>query len=526
MLPIDPVLLAWCAPAAYLAAAMYSAPGPVPGNAWRVAQGAAGVAVFAIVAAGALAAWEYAANGKPVDVPGLVVALLIAVLGWVIIRFSARYLEGEPRQRTYIAALTFTLAAVSSVVITKHLGVMFLAWIASSLGLHRLLTFYGDRPAAQAAAHKKFIASRAAELCLLAALVLIYNETNTLFFTGITDFVVTHGGLTPALSIAMFLVAVAVILKTAQLPVHGWIIQVMEAPTPVSALLHAGVVNLGGFVLIRLSMLLDGAPAAQALLVCVGGLTALLAGLVMMTRVSIKVRLAWSTCAQMGFMLMECGLGLYELAFLHLVAHSFYKAHAFLTSGDAVLETRRRSLAGRSPESSPQRQLARQLLAMPLAIGLVWLSAGAWQMAASVEPLPWVVTLIVGLGLAPLLWARRGPGLASELRGVLAVLVLTQVYLVVHKLFGIMLPAGGEHSPLLFAWAAACMVTLYGVQSWIEAYPRGALSRTLHPWAYAGFHLDEYFTRLSFRLWPVRIREIPAEAAPAPADESFARRPA
>ncbi|WP_264836966.1 proton-conducting transporter transmembrane domain-containing protein, partial [Klebsiella oxytoca] len=130
----------------------------------------------------------------------------------------------------------------------------------------------------------------------------------------------------------------------AVLPVHGWLIQVMEAPTPVSALLHAGVVNLGGFVLIRFAPLLEQAGIARALLLVFGLGTAVLAGMVMLTRISIKVRLAWSTVAQMGFMLLECGLGLYTLAALHLVGHSLYKAHVFLSASTVVRQTRLQSL--------------------------------------------------------------------------------------------------------------------------------------------------------------------------------------
>ena len=523
---IDPALIAWCAPVAYLLAAVYSAPGPVVGRAWFAAEAAAGAAFLAVAAAGVLSAWQFATAGQPGDVAGLIVAALITTLGWIIVRFSARYLDGEPRQRTYIAALSFTLAAVVVVVLTQHLGVMVLAWMASSLGLHRLLTFYGARPGARAAAHKKFIASRAAELCLLAALVLVYRETGTLYLDGISAHVAAAGTLPAGLYAAAFFVAVAVILKTAQLPVHGWIIQVMEAPTPVSALLHAGVVNLGGFVLIRMAMLLEGAPAVQGLLVAVGGLTALLAGLVMMTQVSIKVRLAWSTIAQMGFMIMECGLGLYELAFLHLIAHSLYKAHAFLTAGEAVLETRRGALAGGRADGSGALGLFARLAAAPAAVALVWLSQSAWNVAAPGTGLPWAVTLIVGLGLAPLLWGRRHISMGSMMYGALTVLFVAQIYLAVHGMFGYLVQPAAETSPWLFAWAAACLLMLYTVQSWIEAFPRGALSTWLHPWAYAGFHLDDYFTRLSFRLWPTRIREKPAETPGTPTDGALARRAA
>ena len=98
-------------------------------------------------------------------------------------------------------------------------------------------------------------------------------------------------------------------LKRAQLPFHGWLYPGDGAPTPVSAPLHAGIVNLGGFVLLRFAPLVSEVPAAQTPLVVVGAATAVLAALVMTTRISIKVMLAWSTCAQMGFMLMQCGLG-------------------------------------------------------------------------------------------------------------------------------------------------------------------------------------------------------------------------
>jgi len=125
-------------------------------------------------------------------------------------------------------------------------------------------------------------------------------------------------------------------LKSAQFPSHGWLTEVMETPTPVSALLHAGVINAGGFLLIRLADVMLLAPGVLAVLVIIGGFTALFAGLVMLTQPAVKTSLAWSTVAQMGFMILECGLGLFPLALLHIVAHSLYKAHSFLASGSAV----------------------------------------------------------------------------------------------------------------------------------------------------------------------------------------------
>ena len=123
----------------------------------------------------------------------------------------------------------------------------------------------------------------------------------------------------------------AALLKSAQFPTHGWLTEVMETPTPVSALLHAGVINAGGFLLIRFADVMLLAPGVLAVLVMFGGFTALFGGLVMLTQPAVKTSLAWSTVAQMGFMILECGLGLFPLALLHILAHSLYKA-----SGAAV----------------------------------------------------------------------------------------------------------------------------------------------------------------------------------------------
>jgi len=112
----------------------------------------------------------------------------------------------------------------------------------------------------------------------------------------------------------------------------------MEAPTPVSALLHAGIINSGGVLLIASAGLVEQSSGAMAALVMIGGFTALFGAAVMLTQSAVKTALAWSTVSQMGFMLLQCGLGLWTLALLHIVAHSLYKAHAFLSSGGAIAD--------------------------------------------------------------------------------------------------------------------------------------------------------------------------------------------
>ena len=262
--------------------------------------------------------------------------LLVSFLGWVIVSYSRAYMAGDPRESSYVAHLMLTLASVSLLVVTNSLMLFVAAWVLTGFSLHGLLTLYPDRQAAVIAAHKKFLASRLGDLTLLCAVILLGLKTGSFEIEEIAEQLSRPHPVAASIHIAAILLAVSAIIKCAQLPLHGWLIQVMEAPTPVSALLHAGVVNLGGFMLIRLAPVINTTRAARELLVVVGCLTAVIASLVMTTRISIKVNLAWSTCAQMGFMLMECGLGLYSLAFLHLLAHSLYKAHAFLGSGDTV----------------------------------------------------------------------------------------------------------------------------------------------------------------------------------------------
>lgn len=475
---------------------------------WGVAKIASAAALLAMLmmALAALAGAQFLETSF--DPVGMTLSLLVAVLGWVIINYSSRYLAGEPGQIRYVRAMLLTLTAVSVLVVSKNLLAMVLAWSVTSLGLHHLLTFYRERKAAQIVAHKKFLVSRLAEAVLAVALVLVYQATGTLSLDELGARLATLESLPLSLHISALLFALAAILKTAQLPLHGWLIQVMEAPTPVSALLHAGVVNMGGFVLIRLAELISLAPTARALLVLVGSVTAVLAGLVMLTRVSIKVRLAWSTCAQMGFMLMEIGLGLYELALLHLVAHSLYKAHAFLSAGETV---RQASSGDFLASARVARGPLWYLGAVVLSIALVFGSAAAWQLFEPALVLPAVALIIVALGLAPLFWTEQGATPALLIQGAVQVIALAQLYLLWHLLFAGLAPPAAEAAAPAVLWVLACFAVLYGVQVWLRCFPAGRFARSFYPWAYCGFYLDESFTRMTFRIWPVKFSPVQAQ---------------
>ena len=516
MIAIIPAL-AWGIPAAYLGAALLAA--ARPRTRWRSLATATRVALALAVTCTVMALAT--GRGKPVvSIPDaeVLVVLLIAYLGWIIGDYARRYLDGEPGQTRFVAAYGATLASVSTVVVTGNLAVLILAWSASSLALHQLLTFYPDRSAAVIVAHKKFLASRLAEACLIGAAVLLYRQWGTLDLGTLARLARATPALPAPAGLAAALIAVAVLLKCAQLPLHGWLIQVMEAPTPVSALLHAGVVNLGGYVLIRLAPLLGAAPAARTLLVGIGGLTAVLAGLVMLTRITVKVRLAWSTCSQMGFMVMECGLGLYDLALLHLIAHAAYKAYAFLGAGETVQASLARRMASDAVPPTPGRTLAGPILAWPIAWSVVLGSAVLWHRAVGLPPLPGVVPALLASGLATLLWSRATTSFRQFGVRLLALVGATQVYLLVHTFLSARVGIAVTPVPAPLADAVlAGFLALYLAQAVLvtrgpHALGRSALSARLYAWVYAGFYLDERFTRWTFRLWPARAGEAVANA--------------
>lgn len=275
------------------------------------------------------------------DTISVTLVLLVAFVGWVVARYSRRYLDGEAREGRFHGLTLAAIACILLLVQAASLPVLVLSFVATGLILRQLLLFYPDRPEAQRAAAKFIRVWGTGDLALTLAAVLLWHSLGTVDIAALT----AAPALPPLAQLAVALLVLAAALKTAAFPLHGWLTEVMESPTPVSALLHAGLINSGGVLLITLAGLVQHSPRAMAALVVIGGFTALFGALVMLTQSAVKTALAWSTVAQMGFMLLQCGLGLWALALLHIVAHSLYKAHAFLSSGGAV----RAVNAGRKP---------------------------------------------------------------------------------------------------------------------------------------------------------------------------------
>lgn len=271
---------------------------------------------------------------------GLTLAMfcLVSFVGFTVVRYSRNYLDGDPAQSRFLRLLCTALACVLLLIVSGNLFALLGAWIATSVCLHKLLRFYPERRAAFLAARKKAIVSRLSDVCLIVALALLYHTFGTLDYVRIfAASQAFHAHPVPlellAASVALVLAA---LLTSAQFPMHGWLTEVMETPTPVSALLHAGIINAGGFLVLRLAGVIGLSTASLDTLAIVGALTALFGSVVMLTQTSVKVSLAYSTIAQMGFMMLECGLAAFPAALLHIIAHSLYKAHAFLSSGSVI----------------------------------------------------------------------------------------------------------------------------------------------------------------------------------------------
>ncbi len=319
-------------------------PGRRPGALTRLAEGAAlGVLALAIASVVQLIVYGpatvqfgggLALIAFRLDAISATMALLVAFVGWVVVRYGRTYMDGEAREGSYHGLMLAALAAVMTLVQAGSLAVLVLAFAVIGLGLRQLLLFYPERDEAGRAAAKFTLVWGAGDAVLVLAAVLLWTAFGTADIAALSQAASADLPLAAQFGVALLVLVAA--LKTATFPMHGWLTEVMEAPTPVSALLHAGIINGGGFLLIRMSDVVQASPGAMAALVMLGGLTALFGAAVMLTQSAVKTALAWSTVAQMGFMLLQCGMGLWALALLHIVAHSLYKAHAFLASGGAV----------------------------------------------------------------------------------------------------------------------------------------------------------------------------------------------
>ena len=481
--------------------------GLAPRAAGRLAAGAAGLSATLAAACAALLAtggsftarWTSDSAFAPslrLDIVSAIMVVLVAFLGAVVLRFSRAYLSGDAAQSRFFSWMSLTLASVLTVVLSGHLLLLFAAWVTTSLCLHRLLLHYPERAGAVFSARKKFVVSRLGDLCLLAAALLIHRHYGTWDME--TLFAAVAGGQTAGLPVIGLLLAGCAALKSAQFPFHSWLPDTMETPTPVSAFMHAGIINAGGFLLVRLSPLLAHAPGALNLLALLGALTAAFGAIVMLAQPGVKRALAYSTIAQMGFMILQCGLGAYALALLHIVAHSLYKAHAFLTAGSTIGAVPRAAIPLRTPA-----------LALGVLAGGLLVAGGATALAVIAPGAPLqlgvfglVLALALAYGLARA--ASAGGGGATIARAAGAGLLVCLAALSLHAGAAALIPAPAKPLvplPVLLA-IGAIFTALFFFQALLWRASGHALGRRLYVHALNGFYLGTLANRLLGRLWP------------------------
>ncbi|QSE98210.1 proton-conducting transporter transmembrane domain-containing protein [Fulvivirga lutea] len=333
------------------------------------------------------------------DALSMTLFVMIALLAFVILKFSINYLDGDSRHHIFVSRLAATIASVELLVLSGNLFQLFIFWIITSVCLHYLLTFYRTRPQAIAAARKKYIVARIGDICLGIAFALIFFQFGTGDLQSIFDQLATFTTLNSTLTTAAVLLVIAAVLKSAQFPTHGWLIEVVETPTPVSALLHAGLLNAGPFLMVRFAFLMQLSEAASLVLIIIAGFTALFASVVYLTQPTIKVSLGYSSVAHMGFSLLMCGFGVYSAAILHLVAHSFYKANSFLSSGSVVEVVKAKKVV------TPNRlgSIPRILLGVIFSLGIYALFCYWWGLDPVNEFSLMAVGAIIALGVSQLI---------------------------------------------------------------------------------------------------------------------------
>lgn len=343
---------------------------------------------LAVVLAGA--AWR----GLP-GMPLWPLAALTLFVAAVVATFSLRYMRADGRRSAFNGLLAILAASALAFVLTDNLAIFAAAWVTSGLLLARLVAHGSSCADAEAAGSRSRRAFLAGDSALVLGLALIASHAGSLDFDTVRAAATTMPATTATAAALLLLVAAAA--RCALPPFSGWLLSSMTAPTPVSALMHAGLVNAGGILLLRFAPVLEAAPAAR--LAAVGlGLSAAIYGIgVMVVRPDVKRSLAGSTVSQMGFMIMSCGLGAYAAALWHLVAHSLFKAWLFLGSGSAV-GTRRK------PAVLPPTWAVATIAAGTLAAGLLLIRQGGD--AASLLPL--LLAFATALALAVSAWSGEG----------------------------------------------------------------------------------------------------------------------
>lgn len=283
-----------------------------------------------------------------IDRLSAVMMVVISGFGTLLYRYSTRYLQQDPGQSRFQALLALLLSSLIFMVSSADLVMLFIFWQLLSWFLCLLFHNYADLQTVRSS-FRTFIVLRAGDLAFLTGIVFAYHLYGTIQLTELFEKAALDPGSfslfgtgieMSGTTLVTLLIFIGVISKSAQFPLQMWLLDSLYAPTTVSAILHAGVINAGGFLLTRLAPLYMLSPTTLHFILVVGLFTMILGKSMMLVQNDIKKTLVCSTIGQMGYMIMECGIGAFSLATFHLVAHGLFKAYLFLNAGNTISEAR------------------------------------------------------------------------------------------------------------------------------------------------------------------------------------------
>jgi NADH-quinone oxidoreductase subunit L len=269
-----------------------------------------------------------------VDPLALAMMLVVSGVGSLIIAYSIGYMKGEDEERRYFAYIAFFVFSMLLLVEAANFFVLLAGWGLVGLSSYLLIGFWQERPSAIAAAKKAFIINAVGDAAMALALFLLIQHTHTLDFGGVFAQAVVLGQNGWLINLVAAGLLVGALAKSAQIPLHTWLPDAMEGPTPVSALIHAAtMVTAGVYLLVRAHPLFEQAPHVQQTAAGLGAATLLATGAIALVQTDIKRVIAYSTMSQIGYMFLAAGIGAYSAAMFHLVTHAFFKALLFLGAG-------------------------------------------------------------------------------------------------------------------------------------------------------------------------------------------------
>ena len=275
--------------------------------------------------------------GMTIDPVAMVMMGVITFVSLLVQIYSLGYMRGESRLAWYFAVHSLFVASMLGIVLSNNLLVLYVGWELVGICSYLLIGFWYERRSAAEAAKKAFITTRIGDVGLLVGILLLYNKLGTFHIPTILEAVEAGELSSGIMTLSAILIFLGAIGKSAQFPLHVWLPDAMEGPTPVSALIHAATMVVAGVYLVaRMLPLFEAAPAVSELVIAIGLITAVMGATMALSSTDLKRVLAYSTVSQIGFMMLALGHGALAAAMFHLATHALFKALLFLGAGNVL----------------------------------------------------------------------------------------------------------------------------------------------------------------------------------------------